>query len=467
MNSVSTTSNTPPSRDLPAHTVYLRHGEPMPLRVAVEMISASEDRQFVALCISHYSGYVREAAIARAIDLGGSSCLELIIERVNDWVPEVRKIARQGLLALLVTVPPEHFVSLLPKIRSLAAATRTDHRSWLLEFEQQLVQAGGATAIITAMAGADFRLRRAAYFVALDHELLPITELATIGLKSGDIMVARRAVTLLGRIPSREHALCTALAAASPFGPVRHAAFMHVAENLSGAGIEPLLWPAIFDAQASLRSTAARLLHDRGLDVISHCVAMLESGQLSGAQIRAALSLLVERRAPDVGARLAQFANDRRADIRAHAMALQVKVSPPLRDEIALRALFDPIRRVRKMGVRLCALGAFVAFEQIKTLLVERGDCHAAMAVCARNEWDSLACIALIAALGLSSGHDGQTLSDALKKWIGNPRSSWTKPSILHREILSEPVAASRLLNLAQDCRTQLQARLLESGIEL
>lgn len=213
MNSVSTTSSTPPPRELPAHTVYLRHGEPMPLRVAIEMISASEDRQFVALCISHYSGYVREAAIARAIDLGGGSCLELIIERVNDWVPEVRKIARQGLLALLVTVPSEHFVSLLPKIRSLAAATRTDHRSWLLEFEQQLVQVGGTTAIIAAMAGADFRLRRAAYFVALDHELLPITELATIGLKSGDIMVARRAVTLLDRMPSPERALCTALAA--------------------------------------------------------------------------------------------------------------------------------------------------------------------------------------------------------------------------------------------------------------
>jgi hypothetical protein len=439
----------------------------MPLRVAVETISASEDRQFVALCVSHYSGYVREAAIARAIDLGGSSCLELIIERVNDWVPEVRNIARQGLLALLVTVPSEHFVSLLPKIRSLAAATRTDHRSWLLEFEQQLVQVGGATAIIAAMAGADFRLRRAAYLVALDHELLPITELATIGLKSGDIMVARRAVTLLGRIPRQERALYTAIAAASPFGPVRHAAFMHVAENESGADIEPLLWPPIFDAQTSLRSAAAKLLHDRGLDVISHCVATLESGKLSGTQTRAALSLLVERRAPDVGARLAQFANDRRSDIRAHAMALQVRISPSLKDEIALRALFDPIRRVRKLGARLCALGAFVPFEEIKTLLVERGDCHAAMAVCARNEWDSLACIALIAALGLSSGHDDQTLSDALKKWISNPRSSWTKPSILHREILSEPPTASRLLDLAQDRRPQLQARLRENGIEL
>ena len=106
-------------------------------------------------------------------------------------------------------------------------------------------------------------------------------------------------------------------------------------------------------------------------------------------------------------------------------------------------------------------------FEQIKTLLVERGDCHAAMAVCARNEWDSLACIALIAALGLSSGHDDQTLRDALKKWIGNPRSSWTKPSVLHQEILSEPATASRLLDLAQDCRTQLQTRLRENGIEL
>lgn len=439
----------------------------MPFRTAIETISASADRQLVALCISHYSGYVREAAIARAIDLAGSACLELIIERVNDWVPEVRKIARHALLTLLATVPSEYFVSLLPKIRSLGAATRTDHRSWLLEFEQQLVQTGGATAIIAAMAGPDFRLRRAAYLVALDHQLLPIAEMATIGLKSGDIMVARQAVTLLDRIPSQNRGPCITLATASPFGPVRYAAFVYLANDQVDANHEPFLWHAIFDAQASLRSAAARLLHDRGQDVIAHCIAMLDAGRLSITQIRAALSLLVERHAPDIAARLAQFANDRRSDIRAHAMALQVKVSPSLRDEIALRALFDPVRKVRKTGVRLCTLGAFVPFEEIKTMLVQRGDCHAAMTVCARDQWDSLACIAFIAVLELPSGCDDNVLSDALRKWTDNPASSWTKPSIQHQQVLSHPETASRLLELAQDRRTQLQLRLREDGIEL
>src|SRR4051812_1010221 len=119
-----------------AQMVYLSPGESMSLRAALETIASSTDQEFVARCISHYSGYVREAAIARAVELGGSSSLDSITKRVNDWVPEVRRAAMNALLTLLATVPAEHFVSIIPRLRGLMLATRTDHRSWLFEFER-------------------------------------------------------------------------------------------------------------------------------------------------------------------------------------------------------------------------------------------------------------------------------------------------------------------------------------------
>ncbi|HEX7913177.1 MAG TPA: hypothetical protein VF534_34510 [Paraburkholderia sp.] len=439
----------------------------MPLRTAIETLSASTDRELVTACISHYSGYLREAAIGRAVELGGSSFLESIAERVNDWVPEVRRSATNALLTLLAIVPAHHFVPLIPRLRGLMLATRADHRTWLLEFEQRLLQAGGSAAVIEAMTGADFRLRRAAYLVASDHQLLSVTEMVKRGLLSGDIVLAQRATALLGRVPASDRNACIVIATASPFGPVRYAAFKFVVHDHVDFDTEPFLWRTIFDSQGSLRSAAAQLLVESGRDVVKHCIVMLDAGALKVNQVRAGLSLLVDRGAPDAAAVLARYADDARTEVRAHAMMLQAKISPSLKDDIASCALLDSSRRVRKVGARLCTLGAFVSLDRIAAMLIQRGDRHAALTVCARDQWDCLACIALVTELQMQNKSDCANEGDALRKWIDNWVSSWTKPSNQHRQILSRPGVGSRLLDLAGDRQTKLRARLQEGGIEL
>jgi len=452
---------------VPAHTVYLAPGWSLPLRTAIETLAASTDRELVALCISHYSGYVREAAICRAVELGDSLFLELIAERVNDWVPEVRKCATNALLLLLATVPVEHFAAILPRLRSLMLATRADHRAWLFDFEQRLIQAGGSAAIIEAMTGADFRFRRAAYLVARDHHLLSVAELVKRGLLSGDIVIGQNAVAQLDQVDMSDRDTCIAIATASPFGPIRYAAFKFVVNDRVSVDTESFLWRTIFDPQAGLRAAAARLLIESGRDVIGRCSAMLEAGQLNIRQIRAALSLLADLRAPNTVAVLAKYADDARTEIRAHAVMLQAKVSPSLKDEIASRALLDVSRRVRKVGARLCTLGAFVPLDRIAAMLVQRGDRHAALTVCARDRWDCLACIVFIAELRGPNVRDCDDMREALRKWINNPASSWTKPNDQHRQILSQRGVGSRLLDLAGNRQAELLARLREGGIEL
>jgi hypothetical protein len=90
----------------------------------------------------------------------------------------------------LATVPAERFVSILPRLRGLMSATRTDHRAWLFDFEQRLVQAGGTEAIVQAITGTDFHLRRAAYLAAIDHRLLSGSEIVKRGLLSVDAIGA-------------------------------------------------------------------------------------------------------------------------------------------------------------------------------------------------------------------------------------------------------------------------------------
>ena len=72
----------PPSM-APAHTVYLQQGQAMPLADALQKVAASRDVALLTQAIGHYSGYVREAAIARAVELGDSALLEPIAARIN------------------------------------------------------------------------------------------------------------------------------------------------------------------------------------------------------------------------------------------------------------------------------------------------------------------------------------------------------------------------------------------------
>ncbi|MFL9946263.1 hypothetical protein PQR68_09810 [Paraburkholderia agricolaris] len=451
----------------PAQTICLLPGESISLRSALETVASSTDDQFVAQCMSHYSGYVREAAVGRAVELGCSSFLGSIAERVNDWVPEVRRAATNALLTLLVTVPAGHFVPLIPRLRGFVLATRTDHRSWLFEFERRLVEAGGTKAIVAAVTGTDFRLRRAAFFVVLDHQLLSLTETIERGLSSGDIVLALSAARLLGRVPVSDRAKCITLATASPFGSVRLAVLEFISKGNSSSDYEPFLWHATLDVQGSLRSAAARLLIERGRDVVAHCNAMLDAEELTAKQVRAALSFLAEQHAPDIISTLARYTSDARADIRAHVVALQAKFLPSFKDEIASRALLDPSRKVRRAGVHLCARGAFVSLDLVKTMLVQHEDCHAALAICARDKWDSLTCIALITELHAPAEGDWPDVKEALRRWIEDPTSSWTKPGGEQRLILSRPETRLRLLDLADDRKPQLRAWLREVGMEL
>lgn len=456
----------PPSM-APAHTVYLQQGQAMALADALQKVAASRDVALLTQAIGHYSGYVREAAIARAVELGDSALLEPIAARINDWVPEVRRAATNALVTLLATVPAAHFAALLPSLRQLTSATREDHGPWLHAFEQRLVQTGGVDTIVDAMHAPDFRLRRIACLVAFDHRILPAAELVKHGLTSGDIVLARRAVAMLDDVPASDRMRCIDLAADSPFGPVRRAALAYMIDQGIDDGTEAFLWRSTLDSQGSLRAAAARLLTELGRNVADRCVALLDTGSLSGTRVRAALSLLAELRAPAAIATMERFSTDARSPVRAHALVLLARLSPSIRDEVAARALLDPARRIRKTAVRLCEQGAFVSLAQIEQVLERYGDRHAARAICSRDQWDSLVCIVLIAARNEQPDDPDDALTRDLQTWLRNPVSMWTRPGAAQRAMLDTPQATRLLARVARDHREELRTRLLEHGIEI
>lgn len=296
--------------EVPQYPIYLYPGHAVALRVALDAVAASHDPAQLCEWTNHHSGYVRETAIARSVELGKPECLPCLAGRLNDWVPQVRRAAADGLLTLLATIPAEHFIPLLPRLRGLTEAKRTDHAAWLFRFEQQLIRAGGRAGILDAIHSPDLRLRRAAYFVCHAQRILETAALAESGLRSGDIVLARHATTLIETLPASRQPDLVHLAYASSFGPVRLHALRIATQHAEAPYMDAWLHKALFDAQASMRHVAARILADKGIDVGQLCTQALASGNLGSHQVRAALSVMVEIGASESRTMLSRYMDD-------------------------------------------------------------------------------------------------------------------------------------------------------------
>lgn len=449
--------------DAPRHSVYLHQGNPIALQAALDEVAITTNAELLSAWTNHYSGYIRETAIARCVELRNPVFLDCFVRRLNDWVPEVRRAAADGLLTLLAALPIEHFIPLLPRLRALTEARRTDHGAWLFRFEQDLLKAGGKPGIVAALHDSDFRLRRGAYSVCMAHSLLEPAELAEYGLRSGDILIARQAITLLEAFPPEVQLNYLQLAGVSNFGLIRAAALRAMLQRPSTQHVEDFARNALFDPQGSIRGIARAWLTAKGIDVPHICSTALSSGSLTARQMRATLSLLAETGGDTAAETIRCYANDSRVDVRARSLLLWSRLSSANGDAIADQALSDPSPKVREVGVLICTQqGAYVPLARIRALLDTYGDYRSALRICRREKWDHLACLAMVIELD----RDLRTeLHEILGVWLRQEGASWTKPTDEHVALLSRNEAAVGLKALAGSLAAQLENRLQEHGI--
>lgn len=80
---------------------------------------------------THCNGFVREVAVRELSGKPSSDALAALLERINDWVPQIRQIALDGVQRYLV---PEHAAALLHALQplmALAERQRADHSQTL------------------------------------------------------------------------------------------------------------------------------------------------------------------------------------------------------------------------------------------------------------------------------------------------------------------------------------------------
>lgn len=74
-----------------------------------------------------YNGFVREVAVRELSRQPSPEALAVLIERLNDWVPQVRDLAAEGLKAYLSSAHVQTWLSALGPLMALQAQRRIDH----------------------------------------------------------------------------------------------------------------------------------------------------------------------------------------------------------------------------------------------------------------------------------------------------------------------------------------------------
>lgn len=209
---------------------------------------------------SHPSGFVREEAIRRLGARHDGSELPVLLLRVNDWVPQVRRAARARLAERIDVAYADHWVRWLGLWERLSYAGRDDHSAVLGWARTLLRQAEALPALERGMHGDDPYVRRRCHALALENAASDARALFARGLEHRDPIV--RAWSIRQALPLVDRALiATAL---------RDRSAMVRREGLEQMlALDPSFdaREALFDRSPAIREIAQRHLRGRGVDV--------------------------------------------------------------------------------------------------------------------------------------------------------------------------------------------------------
>ena len=447
----------PPAPTAPAYSKHI-----------AGMVAAARHRNTVddlIADIAHYNGHVREAALKRAAELRSLDLLPAIVDRLNDWVPQVRQRAQALVLDWLPLLDADAGIRLLGTVQHLRVARRTDHSAWLQAFEQAVVAQVGADRIAAAVSGGDAIVARTCYRLLAEHGLVDPAALVRLGLSNGmDIVLAHKAAESLVRLSADDREALGRLALRSHFGMVRASAL----RSLLSDGTEThrtLATDMLADPNSWVRLVANSWLERHGIDSAPLFAARLGAPDSSIAVLRACLMGLAETGKRDHVDLVRRMTTHPSARVRSHAFSAWRQLAPVDKDLIAQRVLADESPRVRKAVLTMSRKhGAFVPVDVAWSLLRERGDVDLMLRYVQSEPWRHLALIAELETASRSDPALRERLRHELIAWIDSSRLHYTRPADVLRAGLAQPDARTGLLALLG--RDDWRARELVSQLD-
>ena len=395
--------------------------------------------------LSHSDGYVREAALKRAAELRASALLPAVVERLNDWVPQVRRRAQNLVLDWLRTLDADAAVRLLGAVEPLRRARRTDHSAWLRAFEQAFVAQVGAERIVGELASHAIGVARACYRLAEEYELAaPVARIRTALANRTDIVLASRAAAALAGLAPGERDEPGRIALRSRFGMVRATALRTLLADAPDDAVA-LAIAMLADPHAWTRLVASTYLGRRGIAAAPLYAERIAAPGSTIRTLRACLAGLAEAGDRDYVGVVETMTAHPSPRVRIDAYGAWLRLVPADRDALTRRILADGARRVRRLALTMRRKhGAFVPADAALALLRDRGDVELMLEYVEDDPWRTLTLIVELLPVSATDPALRARLGRELGRWSGG----YARPSDAQRALLRQPETRAALLAL-------------------
>lgn len=315
--------------------------------------------EWLAEARSH-NGYVREAAVKALGRSGQGRALPMLLERANDWVPEVRHAARQAVGVFLQDGSIGPWVCVLGQVAALRRASRADHSALLQGIEALLLRPGHLLALHAVQ---DEMTPEALRFL-FDLQIRAVadddvrSQVLQRALASRDVVVASMGVAAIQALhaPARRLALAGE-ACLSRFAAVR-ANGLRVALSSGGPVAASLAADLCLDTSAGVRVIALAALAGSTGSVVDRARHLFQQG--SRVRERAAALDVLCTLDPGGARALCELASsDSASTVRRMAYIRRLAGAQGAeRDELVLLVLKDESPRVRSVAVAQVGQGA-------------------------------------------------------------------------------------------------------------
>ncbi|MFA7822106.1 HEAT repeat domain-containing protein [Aeromonas dhakensis] len=201
----------------------------------------------------HSNGLVREAAVRELGEQPSPEALTALLERLNDWVPQIRALAKAALQRYLTSEYAAELLYALPQLMALPGRQRDDHGPTLAAARSALQAESARSQVEAAFANSQGQAARFLFALLLEASDTP-AKLLEQALAHREMTVRQQAVLACQALPDEQAIALLQKALHTPGASVRVKAMHALLQRLDDP--RELLRRALLDASPAMRNLA-------------------------------------------------------------------------------------------------------------------------------------------------------------------------------------------------------------------
>jgi len=418
----------------------------------------------LGIASSHTNGHVREAAVRELGKTETGAELPFLLLRVNDWVPQIRSVARNFLQNRIRPEYVHRLLVWLPMVLRLRYAGRDDHSTIIETVRALFVTAEAREALYEGLKSRNQFVRRFCFQLALNSsvggDLIFVLQRA---LENSDPQVRRDALQKLPvALPNAESKGLLVRARNDRYAPVRREA-LHIFAQKYPKEADREFELGLLDGNIAVREEAQQYFRQKGtLDLLEYYSRKLDVS--SNRQLCAAIAGLGETGHTKDSQLVEPFFRSETPKVRATALHAAAKLNPGPYFDIFLSGLCDTSGNVAREAVLALSempnsTGGQHLWEIYQKCPHLHGKRWALFLIARINKWDSINF--LIQSLIIPSDPSADLSQSYIARWFARYNRSFAAPTTEQLSRLRNTLSQCSLL---LDAKTQRQMDSLLKG---